>query len=113
MSFGRELIKHVPDSVSIALIPCAVGGSSIQKWLGDSLFRNVHLLSNFKNKLDFANQYGIVKGILWHQGESNATPEFIPEYRQYLEKLISEFRGAAGNNSLTFVIGELGSFAVP
>ena len=113
LSFGRELIKHIPDSVSIALIPCAVGGSSIQKWLGDSLFRNVQLFSNFKNNLDFANQYGIVKGILWHQGESNATPEFIPEHRQNLEKLISEFRGAAGNDVLPFFIGELASFAIP
>ena len=47
LSFGREMIKNLPDSVSIALIPCAVGGSKIQQWLGDSVYRNVQLLRNF------------------------------------------------------------------
>jgi hypothetical protein len=111
LSFGRELINHVPDSVSIALIPCAVGGSSIQQWLGDSLFRGVHLLSNFNSNVDFVEQYGIVKGILWHQGESDASPELIEEYKQNLEKIIAEFRNSAGNNDLPFFMGELGSFA--
>ncbi|MCD6597407.1 MAG: sialate O-acetylesterase, partial [Bacteroidales bacterium] len=113
LSFGREMLKHVPDSVSIALIPCAVGGSSIQQWLGDSLFRNVQLLSNFNDMLSFAKQYGSVKGILWHQGESDATSNLIPKYKQSLNKLILAFRNEAGNDHLPFLIGELGAFANP
>jgi len=113
LSFGRELIKYIPDSVSIALIPCAVGGSSIQQWLGDSLHRKVQLFSNFKNNVDFVEQYGTVKGMLWHQGESDASTGLIPGYKQNLEKLISEFRGTVHNNGLPFLIGELGSFAQP
>ena len=112
LSFGRELIKHIPDSISIALIPCAVGGSSIQQWLGDSLYREVQLLSNFKSNVDFAQQYGIVKGMLWHQGENDSSSELIPKYKQNLEKLISEFRNTAGNDELPFLIGELGAFAL-
>ncbi len=113
LSFGKELIKHIPDSVSIALIPCAVGGSSIQQWLGDSLYRKVKLLSNFRNNVDFVEQYGTVKGMLWHQGESDASTGLIPGYRQNLEKLISKFRRTVRNNDLPFLIGELGSFAEP
>jgi len=113
LSFGREMLKHVPDSVNIALIPCAVGGSSIGQWLGDSLYREVQLFSNLKNKIDFAKQYGTVKGILWHQGESDSSSELIPGYGENLEELISEIRIAAGSSELPFLIGELGAFAIP
>ncbi len=113
LSFGRELIKHIPDSVSIALIPCAVGGSSIGQWLGDSLYRGVYLMSNFKEKLDFAKQYGIIKGILWHQGESDASPGRILEYERRLEKLVLNLRRKAGDDNLSFLIGELGAYAKP
>lgn len=110
LSFGREMLNHIPDSVSIALIPCAVGGSSIEQWLGDSVFRNVQLLSNFKDKINFAKQYGTIKGILWHQGENDANPESILHYKQNLKELISEFRQIVDNTHLPFLIGELGSF---
>ncbi len=36
LSFGKALLSHIPDSVSILLIPTAVGGSSISQWLGAS-----------------------------------------------------------------------------
>ncbi len=113
LSFGRELLKHVPDSVSIALIPCAVGGSSVQHWLGDSLHRGVLLLSNFKENVDFANRHGTVKGVLWHQGESDAKTELILVYRKNLEKLISTFRQVVQKDDLPVLLGELGSFAEP
>lgn len=113
MSFGRELLKHVPDSVSIALIPCAVGGSSMQQWLGDSLHRRVRLLSNFTSSVEFAEQYGTVKGILWHQGESDASSKRIPAYGQNLQKIISTFRNEVDDPDLPFFIGELASFANP
>lgn len=113
LSFGREMLKHVPDSVSIALIPCAVGGSSIQHWLGDSLYRGVPLLSNLKRNADFAKQYGTIKGVFWHQGESDAKTGLIPVYRKNLETLISAFRHIVQKDDLPFLIGELGSFAEP
>jgi hypothetical protein len=113
LSFGRELLEHVPDSVSIALVPCAVGGSSIQRWLGDSLYRGVRLLSNLKQNVYFAAAHGTVKGILWHQGESDAKTALIPLYRQNLEKLILTFREVAQKEDLPVLIGELGSFTQP
>lgn len=113
MSFGREIIRNLPDSVSIALIPCAVGGSSIGQWLGDSLHRGVYLMSNLKSKIDYAKQFGTIKGILWHQGESDASSQLIPKYKQNLERLISTIRSKAANEQLPFLIGELGSFAKP
>src|SRR6188508_2031848 len=111
VSFAKALIKKIPDSVSILIIPTAVGGSSISQWLGDSVYRNVKLFSNFLSKLEIAKQNGIIKGILWHQGESDANEKDIPLYKQRLHVLFSKFRSAIGNNELPILIGELGSFS--
>ena len=113
LSFAHELIRHLNDSVDIALIPCAIGGSSIEQWLGDSLFRGVNLLSNFREKVNLAKQYGVIKGILWHQGESDAHPPFISHYEDNLRILIGKFREIAGDGSLPVFIGELGRYAEP
>jgi len=111
VSFAKVLLKKTSDSVSILIIPTAVGGSSISQWLGDSIYRNVKLFSNFLSKLELAKQNGIIKGILWHQGESDANEKDIPLYKQRLHLLFSKFRLAIGNNELPVLLGELGSFS--
>ena len=113
MSFASELMKLVNDSVSIGLIPCAVGGSSVENWLNDSLYNGVHLFSNFKVRAEIALKYGQVKGILWHQGESDASPGKIQLYKHKIEKLFDRFRSILGNDSIPVIMGELGSFYYP
>jgi hypothetical protein len=111
LSFAKTLIAKIPDNVSILIIPTAVGGSSIRQWLGDSVYRDVKLFSNFLAKIEIAKQIGIIKGILWHQGESDANEKDIPLHKQRLALLFSKFRTAAGNNDLPVLLGELGSFS--
>ena len=111
LSFAKTLITKIPDSISILIIPTAVGGSSISQWLGDSVFRNVKLFSNFLSKLEIAKHNGIIKGILWHQGESDANEKNIPLHKERLHSLFSKFRSAIGNNELPVLFGELGSFS--
>jgi hypothetical protein len=111
MSFAKTLLKKLPDSISILMIPTAIGGSSVRQWLGDSLYRNVKLFSNFKAKVELANHFGTIKGILWHQGESDANEKDIPKHEQRLNELFTRFRVTVGNNSLPILIGELGSFS--
>jgi len=111
LSFAKTLITKIPDSISVLIIPTAVGGSSISQWLGDSVFRNVKLFSNFVSKVEIAKQNGIIKGILWHQGESDANEKNIPLHRERLHSLFSKFRSAIGNNDLPVLLGELGSFS--
>ncbi len=113
MSFARTLLESVPDSVTIGLIPCAIGGSSIEQWIGDSLFRHVQLLSNFESKVNWAKQDGVIKGILWHQGESDAHPPMISSYEANLRTLIGKFRKIVGNDAIPVFIGELGRYAEP
>ncbi len=110
-SFGTTMIKSIPDDISVLLIPTAVGGSSISQWLGDSLYRNVKLFSNFLEKIEIGRKYGIIKGILWHQGESDANEKDIPQYTKRLSELIARFRSSAGNTNLPVLLGELGSFS--
>jgi hypothetical protein len=110
VSFARETIKHQP-SITILLIPTAVGGSSTNQWLGDSLHRGVKLLTNFRERVEQAKKYGIIKGILWHQGEADTEPGLIPGYEDRLQKLFATLRSYCGNATLPIVIGELGSFS--
>jgi len=113
MSFAKKLLDSIPEGISIAIIPCAVGGSSIEQWINNETFRGVTLLDNFKDKMDFAKDYGIIKGIIWHQGESNAKSELIPKYSQRLDSLIERFRFLVNNDTLPIILGELGSYAQP
>lgn len=110
MSFGRSLLGALPDSIHVLLIPAAVGGSPIDKWLGDSLHRNVRLMSNFREKVAIAKKEGEIKAVLWHQGEGDASPELIPSYRDKTKSLFTTFRTMAGNNSLLILTAETGSY---
>ena len=111
LSFAKTLMTKIPDNVSILIIPTAVGGSSIRQWLDDSVYRDVKLFSNFLAKVEIAKQNGIIKGILWHQGESDANEKDIPLHKQRLALLFSKFRASIGNNELPVLLGELGSFS--
>lgn len=111
MSFARTLLKHIPKDISILVLHTAVGGSSIQKWIHDSIHREVPLLTNFKNRIQQARQYGEIKGILWHQGESDANEKGIPLYIHNLKSLFTQFRFICENPNLPIVMGELGYFS--
>ncbi len=110
MSFGKELSASLGDSIYIGLIPCAVGASSIEQWVGDSLHRGVHLFSNFRSRAELATKVGTIKGILWHQGENNANQKQFKDYDKNLQELFLKFRGVAQNDSLPILVGELGKF---
>lgn len=110
LSFARELQKHVDDSITIGIIPTAIGGSYVAQWLGDSINSRVSLYSNFKEKVHVAKKAGCIKGILWHQGESDSYTDRVAGYDERLELLVSKFRTEVGNNKLPVLMGELGSF---
>jgi len=113
LSFARELLKFVPDNVTIGLIPCAVGGSAVAQWNNDETYRNVTLLTNFTERVDTAQTFGTIKGILWHQGESDAHSDKIPLYKDAIEILFGTFRNIAEDDALPILAGELGAFREP
>jgi hypothetical protein len=109
--FGRELLNHIPDSVSVLIIPTAVGGSAIDQWIGDSVHRNVNLLTNFRHKVEIAKNFGEIKGLLWHQGESDAKEMLVNTYSKKLKGLFVSFRKIINDNKLPILTGEIGTFA--
>ncbi len=106
--FGNVMAEHLPDSISLLIVPTAVGGSRIAQWLGDDEFRGVRLLTNFRQKVELANSVGTTKAVLWHQGESDSNKRDIPMYRQRLTELFTRFREYAGDHQLPVILGELG-----
>ncbi len=111
LSFGEALLRKVPKDVSIILVPTAVGGSAITQWLEDLPHKEVHLLSNFTEKVAIAQRYGQLKGILWHQGESDATEALVSGHLDRMHQLFAKFRTITGAPELPIVLGELGSFS--
>ncbi|MDZ7634485.1 MAG: sialate O-acetylesterase [Bacteroidales bacterium] len=110
LAFAKALIEELDEDTYIGLVPCAVGGSSVENWLSDSLYNGVRLKSNFSDKVRWAEEYGTVKGIIWHQGESDATPEKLPSFKQDITELFDYFRREAGDQQLPVIAGELGIF---
>ena len=111
-AFGRAMAEKLPE-VRIGLIPAAVGGSSIRAWQphalheqtgtppwDDALYRTWRVL---------ATTNGELKGILWHQGESDAG-DYADQYEDALVDLVERFRAEFGHPELPFVAGELAAF---
>ncbi|MEO8961076.1 MAG: sialate O-acetylesterase, partial [Ginsengibacter sp.] len=111
LSFGLAIEKAKP-SHKIGLIPCAVGGTSIDVWEPGAFDKatKTHPYDDMLLRLDTALKSGVLRGILWLQGESDSSPEKAPTYLQKLEKLIHEIRDIAGNDKVPFVAGQLGRY---
>ena len=110
LAFARTLLENIPDSIYVLMVPTAVGGSSVEQWLNDDEHRGVRLLSNFRSKSKLVADLGVIKAVLWHQGESNANPDKLPTYGTKLDSLFGIFREAVGIDTLPILLGELPAF---
>jgi hypothetical protein len=110
-TFGIEMAKKDPG-VKIGLIPCAVGGSPIDAWKPGGYHQQTktHPWDDMEKRLNIALKNGTLKGILWHQGESDSNPEKCNEYKVKLEGLINRIRLLVQNQNVPFVAGEFGKF---
>jgi len=95
------------NGVMIGLIPCAVGGTPVKDWQpGAVLFQNAVQRTQLALK-----QGGILKGILWHQGEAECrSPELSSAYAHNLTQVIEGFRKAFNTPNVPFIAGELGEY---
>lgn len=111
LTFGIAMAQANP-SVEIGLIPCAVGGTPIESWRPGAYDKatGTHPYDDAVARVKSAMAYGTLKGIIWHQGESNSSPEKASVYLSQLTELIQRFRLMAGNADLPFIIGELGRY---
>lgn len=113
LEFGVQMAKANPKA-KVGLIPVAVGGSPIESWLPGALDQatGTHPYDDAVARIKLAMQTGVIKGIIWHQGESNSgRPTQVAKYLEQLKELITRFRQLVGNDNLPFVAGELGRYA--
>jgi len=105
LAFVEALIEAgVLKEKYIGVVPTAVGGTSIQQWVDtladEAIFRIKH-----------ASSKGKIKGILWHQGESDAcvSKENVETYGTRLVSLLEKLRHACGT-CVPIMLGEIGTF---
>ncbi|TWV89104.1 sialate O-acetylesterase [Chitinophaga pinensis] len=103
-SFGAAWRKDHPDE-EIGFIPCADGGTSLDDWSpGGALFD--HALTQAK----LAQRSSTLAGILWHQGESDCSPEKALVYEDKLKVIVDTLRLELHVTDVPFIIGGLGDF---
>jgi len=110
-SFAMKVAEGRPG-VTVGLIPCAVGGSPIDAWRPGAFYEPTksHPWDDAMRRAKVALQSGILKGILWHQGESDSTDALAPGYEAKLHDLIARMRRELGAEDVPFVAGQMGRF---
>lgn len=105
MSFAEAILERHPDW-RIGLVPCAVGGTPLQRWMtGADLYERAVSITRD------ALRGGILKGILWHQGEGDSgLLERASSYAERFTKMIASMRSDLGEERAPAVAGELGRF---
>ena len=105
MSFAVELLAHNYPS-PIGLVPCAVGGTPLDRWMPE-----VDLYKNAVSTTRRALSEGTLRGILWHQGESDSgNPEEAENYGKRFQKMVTCMRMDLSSGDVPVLTGELGSF---
>jgi hypothetical protein len=110
-SFAAAVAAAKPG-VTIGLIPCAVGGSPIDVWQPGAYYQATqsHPWDDAIRRAKVAMTAGTLKGILWHQGESDCSRELAPGYGAKLKELILRFRTELNAPNVPFVAGQLSQF---
>ena len=115
VGLGKTFAKNYAEAhpgVTVGLIPCAVGGSPIAAWEpgGFHPSTKTHPYDEATKRTRHARRDGTLKGILWHQGESDCKPDLAMVYEQKLHRLIARFRTEFQNPNLPFIAGQMGQF---
>jgi hypothetical protein len=97
--FAKKMVAKDSQN-SIGLVVNARGGTSISEWKPGGHFYNEAV-----NRTKDAMKYGILKGILWHQGESDVSG--FDTYTSKIVNLIEAFRTDFNLPDLPVVVGQL------
>lgn len=111
-TFGLLVAESSPE-ITIGLIPCAIGGSPISAWQPGGYHRqtNSHPYDDAIKRAKIAMESGTLKGILWHQGESDSKEQLAEVYEQKLHELIARFRAEFKSPEVPFIAGQMGQFS--
>ncbi|MES2240984.1 MAG: sialate O-acetylesterase [Bacteroidota bacterium] len=109
ISFAKAMLEG-QKKIKIGLIPCAWGGSPIKVWKPGAKYFNNFPYDEAIARAKIAIEKGQLKGILWHQGESDNDASKSVVYLQKLKELVANLRKDLNAPNLPFVAGEIGRF---
>lgn len=100
-TFAKKIASE-NSGIKVGIVSNARGGTSIDEWLkgAESGYYEATL-----SRVKEAMKYGTLKGILWHQGESDQATK--DTYMSRLQTLINDLRTDLGISDLPFVAGQL------
>jgi hypothetical protein len=98
-SFAKAMARHTGRV--IGMLVNARGGTAIQEFIPGGLYYDANIA-----RIQQAKPFGTLKGIIWHQGESNNGDDL---YLYRLDTLVTTYREAIGEK-VYFVAGELGGW---
>lgn len=120
--FGRTLVSHLPKNIKVGVVNVAVAGSKIelfdketfktyastaQPWMTNIIRQyNDDPYQSLVDAAKLAQQDGVIKGILLHQGESNTNDKEWPnKVKAIYENLLKDLNLKA--ESVPLLAGEL------
>ncbi|MBE8721490.1 sialate O-acetylesterase [Sphingobacterium pedocola] len=112
LAFAREMLAGNKKEIVIGLIPCAAGGSSIDIWKQGVYWHqtNSYPYDDALKRTQKALQKGVLKGILWHQGEADQSPKKASVYKEKLVALVATLRYDFQTPEVPFIAGEVPHF---
>ena len=102
-SFAKRYSEE--HGVTVGLIPCADGGTSIDQWQAGGL-----LFDHAVYQARLASRTSNIVAILWHQGESDCSAEKYPVYEGKLRVMLDELARQAGLCDVPVLLGGLGDY---
>lgn len=103
---GLDFAKAIRGPRPVGLIPCAFGGTSLDQWKpGGKLYKEA------VRRTKLAQKSGTLRGILWHQGESDTkNDELANSYAERFVTFVGDLRKDLDAANVPLVAGELGRY---
>lgn len=109
LAFAEDMLPS-DTTIKIGLVPCAWGGSPIRVWEPGTTYLNAKPYDFAIVRAQLAMKAGVLKGVIWHQGESDNDSARSLVYIQKFKSFVERVRTDLDMPDLPFVAGELGYF---
>ncbi|WP_170827247.1 sialate O-acetylesterase [Arcticibacter eurypsychrophilus] len=112
-TFGKDMAS-IDTSNIIGLIPSAVGGTPLAAWRSGAHYKPTKTFpyDDAIKRAREAMKQGVLKGVIWNQGESDSNFQNSAVYGIRLKKLIENLRLDLGIPDLAFVAGQLPDYQI-
>jgi poly(3-hydroxybutyrate) depolymerase len=105
LPFAKEMVRRT--NVPVALVPCAIGGTSLEQW--SPARRGDLRRSLYGNLLARAQAAGPAKAVLWYQGEADASQMATANsYAERFQAFVRQLRADLKQPELPFYYAQLG-----